>query len=86
MLYPAWNLERKPLYLNLHLAYYNSSPFLLPNCSLKTVVVTLWGSAAEGAGAELEAAAADNNPVVVFSLCKVGTHLSVFFCFFLFFF
>ena len=35
------------------------------------MVVTLWGSAAEGAGAELEAAA-DANPVVAFSSCKVG--------------
>ncbi|GAB4813811.1 hypothetical protein N2152v2_000857 [Parachlorella kessleri] len=44
--------------------------------SLKTVVVTLWGSAAEVTGLEVEAAAADS-PVVAISACRVSSYNGV---------
>lgn len=45
-------------------------------CSLKTVVVTLWGSSAEGVGRELEEQA-EAAPVVAISACRVSSYNGV---------
>lgn len=45
-------------------------------CSLKTVVVTLWGSTAEGPGKELEEQA-EMAPVVAISSCRVSSYNGV---------
>ncbi len=48
----------------------------IPCCSLKTVVVTLWGATAEGPGRELEEQA-DAAPVVAISSCRVSSYNGV---------
>ena len=51
----------------------------LVDAGLKTVTVTLWGSTAEGVGAELEAAVAggSHHPVVAISSCRVSSYNGV---------
>jgi replication factor A1 len=50
----------------------------LVDTARKTVTVTLWGSTAEGVGAELEAAAAGSHkPVVAISACRVSSYNGV---------
>lgn len=50
----------------------------LVDTGLKTVTVTLWGSTAEGVGAELEAAAAGaHRPIVAISSCRVSSYNGV---------
>lgn len=45
-------------------------------CSLKTVGLTMWGTAAEGVGRELEELA-ESAPVLAISACKVSSYNGV---------